>query len=192
MRSKERRSSTPFSTIRSQPGCRCRSGKDGRLKVDLDGKTVVLDQKVKFRAQQIVDPTSTTLDLTATLASTSVVIPIGIEPVESGDVRISLDRLVDQSTGSGGERTLASNGLLRIGDVEYQIVAKEKLKTKKNGTRSRTYKFKPIGNDKVVVSAQATSTSAADFTITKLKPTLFKLAVPKSQVTNVVPTVVQP
>jgi hypothetical protein len=166
--------------------------KDGRLKLDLTGKTVVLDQKVKLHVKQIVDPTSTTLDLTAKIGGTSVVIPIGIEPVVSGDVRISLDGLVDQSTGSGGERTLTSDGRLLLGDVEYPVVAKEKLKTKKDGTRARTYKFKPTGNDTVVVHAEATSTSAADFTVTKIKPTLFKLAVPKSQVTNVVPTVVQP
>jgi hypothetical protein len=43
-----------------------------------------------------------------------------------------------------------------------------------------------------VVHAEATSTSATDFTVTKLKPTLFKLAIPKSQVTDVVPTVLQP
>jgi len=166
--------------------------KDGRLKLDLKGKTVVLDQKVKFQVQQIVDPASTTLDLTAKLGTTSVVIPIGIEPVVSGDVRIELDGLVDQSTGSGGERTLASDGVLSIGDVEYPIVCKEKLKSKKDGTRSHVYKFKPTGNDTVVVQAEATSTSATDFTVTKLKPTLFKLAIPKSQLTNVVPTVVQP
>jgi hypothetical protein len=166
--------------------------KDGRLKLDLTGKTVVLDQKLKLHVKQIVDPTSTTLDLTAKIGGTSVVIPIGIEPVVSGDVRISLDGLVDQSTGSGGERTLTSDGRLLLGDVEYPIVAKEKLKTKKDGTRARTYKFKPTGNDSVVVQAEATSTSAADFTITKLKPTLFKLAVPKSQVSDVVPTVVEP
>jgi hypothetical protein len=166
--------------------------KDGRLKLDLKGKTVVLDQKVKFHVQQIVDPTSTALELTAKLGKTSVVIPIGIEPVVSGDVRITLDGLVDQSTGSGGERTLSSDGVLSIGDVEYPVVCKEKLKNKKDGTRSHVYKFKPTGNDAVVVHAEATSTSAADFTIAKLKPTLFKLAIPKSQVTNVVPTVVQP
>jgi hypothetical protein len=165
---------------------------DGRLKLDLKGKTVVFDQKVKFHVQQIVDPTSTTLDLTAKLGKTSVVIPIGIEPVVSGDVRIALDGLVDQSTGSGGERTLASDGILSVGDVQYPIVAKEKLKTKKNGTRSHVYKFKPTGNDTVVVEAEATSTSAAAFTMTKVKPTLFKLAIPKSQVSNVVPTVVAP
>ena len=166
--------------------------KDGRLKLDLTGKAVVLDQKIKLHVKQIVDPTSTTLDLTAKIGGTSVVIPIGIEPVVSGDVRIDLNGLVDQSTGSGGERTLTSDGRLLLGEVEYPIVAKEKLETKKDGTRARTYKFKPTGNDTVVVHAEATSTSAADFVVTKLKPTLFKLAIPKSQVSNVVPTVVAP
>ena len=165
---------------------------DGRLKVDLKGKTVILDQKVKFHVQQLVDPGSTTLELTAKVGGASVVIPIGIEPVVSGDIRVSLDGLVDQSTATGSERTLVSDGRLFVGEVEYPIVAKEKLKTKKDGTRSRTYKIKPTGNDTVVVHAEATSTSAADFTITKLKPTLFKRAVPKSQVSGITATVVAP
>jgi hypothetical protein len=44
---------------------------DGRLKVDLEGKTVVLDQKVKFEIDQLVDPTSTSLDLTVKAAASA-------------------------------------------------------------------------------------------------------------------------
>src|SRR5688572_18285540 len=84
--------------------------KDGRLNVELKGKTVVVDQKVKFVVDQIVDPTSTTLDLTVKAAGTSVVIPVGIEPVVSGAVDISLDGLVDQSAEPGSERKLVSDG----------------------------------------------------------------------------------
>jgi hypothetical protein len=165
---------------------------DGRLNVELKGKTVIVDRKVKFHVKQLVDPTSTTLELTAKLGDASVVIPIGIEPAVSGDVRVSLDGLVDQSADAGSERTLVSEGRLLIGEVEYPIVVKEKLKVKKDGTRSHTYKIKPAGDDTVVVHAEATSTSAADFTITKLKPTLFQRAVPKSEVSGVTAEVVQP
>jgi hypothetical protein len=165
---------------------------DGRLKVDIKGKTVVFDQKVKFHVQQIVDPTTTTLELTAKLKDVQVVIPIGIEPVVSGDVRVSLDGFVDQSAEPGKERTLASDGRLSIGEAEYPIVAKEKLKVKNDGTHARTYKIKPTGNDTVAVLVEATSTSAADFTITKLKPTLFKRAVPKKDVSGITAEVVQP
>ena len=165
---------------------------DGRLKVDIKGKTVVFDQKVKFHVQQIVDPTSTTIELNAKLKDVKVVIPIGIEPVVSGDVRVSLDGFVDQSAEPGSERTLASDGRLFIGDIEYPITAKEKLKVKNNGSRAHTYKIKPTGNDTVVIHAEATSTSAADFTITKLKPTLFKRAVPKKDVSGITAEVVQP
>ena len=166
--------------------------KDGRLKVELEGKTVVLDQKVKFRVDQIVDPTSTILDLTAKIGSASVVIPIGIEPLVSGAVDIGLDGLVDQSAEPGTERKLVSDGRLRIGDVEYPVVVKEKLKAKKDGTRSHVYTFKPTGSDTVVLHAEATSTSAADFTFSKVKPTFFKREIPKSEVTGVTADVVQP
>ena len=44
----------------------------------------------------------------------------------------------------------------------------------------------------LVVEVQATSTSAADFTVTKVKPTLFKLAIKPKHVTNVVADVVAP
>jgi hypothetical protein len=165
---------------------------DGRLKVELKGKTVVLDQKVKFQVDQIVDATSTTLDLTVRTGGASAVIPVGIEPVASGAVDISLDGLVDQSAEPGSERKLVSDGRLRIGEVEYPVVVKEKLKAKKDGTRSHTYTFKPTGNDTVVLHAEATSTSAADFTFSKVKPTFFKREFKKSEVTGVVPDVVQP
>ena len=165
---------------------------DGRLKVELKGKTVVLDQKVKFQVNQIVDPTSTTLDLTVKAGGASVVIPVGIEPVASGAVDISLDGLVDQSAEPGTERKLVSDGRLRIGEVEYPVVVKEKLKAKKDGTRSHTYTFKPTGSDTVVLHAEATSTSAADFTFSKVKPTFFKREFKKSEVTGVTPDVVQP
>ena len=45
---------------------------------------------------------------------------------------------------------------------------------KKDGSRKRTYKFKQSGSDAVVINVEAVSTSVADFTITKLKPKLYK------------------
>ena len=91
------------------------------------------------------------------------------------------------------QRTLVSDGRLHLGDVESPIVAKEKLKVKKDGTRQRTYKFRsPDNTDVVIVRTDATSTSAADFTITKLKPKLFKREVPKSDVSGITAQVVEP
>lgn len=166
---------------------------DGTLHVELKGKTTVGDRKVKFHAKQLLDPTSTTLDLTAKLGEASIVIPIGIVPVVVGDIRVSLEGFVDQSAEPGSERKLASNGRLLLGDVEYPIVAKEKLKAKKDGTRTHAYKFKPADNaDVVVIHAEATSSSVADFTISKLKPTLYKRSVPKSEVSGVAAQVVGP
>jgi len=167
--------------------------KDGTLHVKLEGNTKVQGQKLKFLVKQLLDPTSTSLGLTVKLGKTSTLIPIGIVPVVSGDIRISLDGLVDQSAKAGSERTLASDGRLHLGDVEYPIVAKEKLKAKKDGTRQRTYKFRsPDNTDVVIVRTDATSTSAADFTITKLKPKLFKREVPKSDVSGITAQVVEP
>ena len=167
--------------------------KDGTLNVDLEGNTKVQGKKVKFILKQLVDPTSTTLGLKVKLGKTSTVIPIGIVPVVSGDIRVSLDGLVDQSAKAGSERTLVSNGRLHMGDVEYAIVAKEKLKVKKDGTRQRTYKFRsPDNTDVVIVRTDAKSTSAADFTITKLKPKLFKREVPKKDVSSITAQVVEP
>jgi len=167
--------------------------KDGTLKVDLEGKTKVQGKKVKFILKQLVDPTSTTLGLKVKLGKTSTVIPIGIVPVVSGDIRVSLDGLVDQSAKAGSERTLVSDGRLHLGDAEYPIVAKTKLKVKKDRTRQRTYKFRsPDNTDVVIVRTDAKSTSAADFTITKLKPKLFKREVPKKDVSSITAQVVEP
>ena len=167
--------------------------KDGTLKVNLEGKTKVQGKKVKFILNQLVDPTSTTLGLKVKLGKTSTVIPIGIVPVVSGDIRVSLDGLVDQSAKAGSERTLVSDGRLHMGDAEYPIVAKEKLKLKNDGTRKRTYKFRsPDNTDVVIINTEATSTSAADFTIKKLKPKLFKREVPKKDVSGITPQVVEP
>ena len=167
--------------------------KDGTLKVELEGNTKVQGKKVKFIAKQLLDPTSTTLGLKVKLGKTSTVIPIGIVPVVSGDIRVSLDGLVDQSAKAGSERTLVSDGVLHLGDVEYPIVAKDKLKVKKDGSRQRTYKFRsPDNTDVVIINSEATSTSAADFTIKKLKPKLFKREVPKKDVTGITAEVVEP
>jgi hypothetical protein len=165
---------------------------DGTLMVDLEGKTKVGDQKVKFHAKQRLDPTSTSLPLTVKVGKTSTVVPIGIVPIVTGNVRISLDGLVDQSAQAGSERKLACNGRLFLGDVEYQIIAKEKLKVKKDGTRKRTYNFKPTDKDVMTVHAEATSTSAADFTFSKVKPTVFKHEVKNSKVSGVAAEVVEP
>jgi hypothetical protein len=159
----------------------------GRAQLD-----AVLDQKVKFKIDQLVDPSSTSLDLTVKAGGASVVIPVAIDPVASGAVDVSLDGLVDQSAEPGTERKFVSDGRLRIGEVEYPVVVKEKLKAKKDGTRSHTYTFKPTGSEAVVLHAEATSTSAADFTFTKVKPTFFKREFKKSEVAGVTADVVQP
>ena len=165
---------------------------DGTLMVDLEGKTKVGDQKVKFHAKQRLDPTSTSLGLKIKLGNTSTVVPIGLVPIVTGDVRISLDGLVDQSAEAGSERKLACDGRLFLGGVEYPIIAREKLKVKKDGTRKRTYNFKPTDKDVMTVHAEATSTSAADFTFSKVKPTVFKHEFKSSTVSGVAAEVVEP
>jgi hypothetical protein len=166
---------------------------DGTLHVKLDGKSPVGDKKVKFHAAQLLDPTSTTIELTAKVGKTKTTIPIVVQPLPSDRVRVSLDGFVDQSAQAGSTRKLASNGRLLLGDTEYAIVAKETLKVKGNGSRHHTYNIKPAEKtDVTVVHVEAKSTSAADFTITKLKPTLYKREVKKKNVTSVTADVVQP
>jgi hypothetical protein len=165
---------------------------DGTLMVDLEGKTKVGDQKITFLAKQRLDPTSTSLPLKIEVGKTTTIVPIRLVPIVTGAVRISLDGLVDQSAQAGSERKLASNGRLFLGEVEYPIIAKEKLKVKKDGTRKRTYNFKPTDKDVMTVHAEATSTSAADFTFSKVKPTVFKHEVKSSKVSAVAAEVVEP
>jgi hypothetical protein len=165
---------------------------DGTLKVAMDGKVTIGAEKVKLTVQQRLDPTATTLDLTAKVNGVTTIIPVGIAPVVSGDVEIRVDGFVDASANPGSERKLSSNGTLRIGEVTYPIVARENLTVKKDGSRKRVYKFKTTDTEKLVVEVQATSTSAADFTVTKVTPTLFKLAIKNKHVTNVVADVVAP
>ena len=166
---------------------------NGTMHLTLDGKSPVGGKKIKFHTEQRLDPTSTSFDLRAKVGKTKTVIPILVEPVVSGDVRLSFDGFVDQSAQAGSTRKLSSNGRLFLGDTEYRIVAKETLKVKKNGTHQHTYNVKPVENtDKTVVHVEATATSAADFAVTKLKPTLYKREVNKKDVSNVVADVVQP
>jgi hypothetical protein len=166
---------------------------DGTLHVELDGKATVGGQKVTFHAAQLLDPTSTTITLTAKMGKTKTLIPIGIVPVQSADVRVSLDGFVDTSAQAGSTRKLQSGGRLLLGDVEYAILAKETLKIKKNGTHHHAYNVKPVENtDKTVVHAEANATSAADFAITKLKPTLYKREVSKKKIAGIAAEVVQP
>jgi len=68
----------------------------------------------------------------------------------------------------------------------------EKLELKNDGTHKHVYKFRQAGNDKIILKAKATSTSAADFTFKAFKPKLFKLEIPNKQVTNFVADVVDP
>jgi hypothetical protein len=165
---------------------------DGSMRLELNGKTKILDQKVKFHAEQLIFPTSTTFDLTVKVGKTKTVIPIGIVPVVTGNVRISFDGFVDQSAESGSKRKLASNGRLLLGEeIEYPIVAKENLTIKNNGIHKHVYNVRQ-DNDTVVVHVEATATSAADFTFSKVKPTIFKREVKKADVTGVTATVVAP
>jgi hypothetical protein len=171
---------------------KAKARKDGGLNVELDGKVVVVDRKVKLKVKQRVDPFSTTLALDLKVGDAKTTIPITIAPVPAATVEVSLDGMVDTSTGGGSERKLSSEGLLRLGDVTYPITCKETLKVKKDGLHKRTYKFRQTGNDKVVIAVEAKSTSAADFTVTSLKPTLFKLEIGKKKVTGLAVEVVGP
>src|SRR6185295_16430787 len=107
---------------------------DGTMHLTLDGKSPVGGKKIKFHTEQRLDPTSTSFDLKAKVGKTKTVIPILVEPVVSGDVRLSFDGFVYQSAQAGSTRKLSSNGRLFLGDTEYPIIAKETLKVKKNGT----------------------------------------------------------
>jgi len=82
--------------------------------------------------------------------------------------------------------------VLRLGEAAYPITCKETLKVKNNGVHKRTYKFRQTGNDNVVIAVEAKSTSAADFTVTSLKPKLFKLEIGKKKVSGIVAHVVGP
>jgi hypothetical protein len=153
---------------------------------------VVVDRKVKLKVKHRVYPGSTTLALDVKVGDTKTTIPITIAPVPATAVDVSLDGMVDTSTGSGSERKLSSEGLLRLGDVTYPITCKETLKVKNNGVHKRTYKFRQTGNDKVVITVEAKSTSVEDFTVTSLQPKLFKLEIGKKKVSGIVAEVVGP
>jgi hypothetical protein len=153
---------------------------------------VVVDQKVKLKVKQQLHPEETTLGLVAKVGDVKTTIPITVAPVPATAVDVRLDGFVDISTGSGSERKLSSEGVLRLGDVSYPITCKETLKVKNNGVHKRTYKFRQTGNDNVLIVVEAKSTSVADFTVTSLKPTLFKREIGKKKVTGIVAEVVGP
>jgi hypothetical protein len=165
---------------------------DGTLNVAMDGKTFVFDQKINLKVEQLVDASSTTLDLQLKLGKTKATIPIAIHPVAAGTVDVTIDGFVDQSTGTSKTRQLESEGVLRLGDLAYPLACSEKLELKNSGQRKRTYRFRQSGNDKVILKATATSTSSADFTFKTFKPTFFRLAIPKSEVTEFATDVVEP
>ena len=171
---------------------KAKARKDGGLGLELEGKAVVVDRKLKLKVKHLVYPDSTSLALDLKLGDVKTTIPITIAPVAAGAVDVSLDGLVDTSTGGGNERKLSSAGELRLGDVRYPITCKETLNVKKNGLHKRVYKFRQTGNDKVVLAVEAKSTSVDDFTVTSLKPTLYKLEIGKKKVTAIVPEVVGP
>ena len=166
--------------------------KDGGLNLELEGKVIVVDRKVKLKVKQQLHPGETALGLVAKIGDTKTTIPITVAPVPATAVDVSLYGFVDTSTGSGSERKLSSEGVLRLGDVTYPITCKETLKVKDNGVHKRTYKFRQTGNDNVLIVVEAKSTSAADFTVTSLKPTLFKREIGKKKVTGIVAEVVGP
>lgn len=166
--------------------------KDGGLTLELAGKAVVVDRKVNLKVKQRLYPGETTIGLIVKVGDTKTTIPITVAPVPAGAVHVSLDGFVDTSAGSGSERKLSSEGLLRLGDIAYPITCKETLKVKSNGVNKRSYKFRQTGNDKVVIAVEATSTSAADFTVTSLEPTLFKLGIGKKKVSGLAVEVVGP
>lgn len=171
---------------------KAKARKDGGLGLELEGKVVVVDRKVKLKVNHRVYPDSTTLALDLKLGDAKTTIPITIAPVPASLVEVSLDGFVDTSTGSGSERKLSSEGLVRLGDIVYPITCKEILTVKKNGVHRRTYKFRQTGNDKVLILVEAKSTSVDDFTVMSLKPTLFKLEIGKKNVTGLAVEVVGP
>jgi len=165
---------------------------DGALNVAMEGKAFVFDEKVTLKVKQLVDTTSTSLDLLLKVGQTKATIPIAIHPLAAGDVDITIDGFVDQSTGTSKTRQLESEGVLRLGDLSYPLACSEKLELKNSGLRKHIYKFRQSGNDKIVLKATATSTSAADFTFKAFKPKFFRLTIPKTQVTEFVADVVEP
>jgi hypothetical protein len=165
---------------------------DGALNVVMDGKAFVFDEKVTLKVKQLVDATSTTLDLLLKVGKTKATIPIPIHPLPAGTVDITIDGFVDQSTGTSKTRQLESEGVLRLGDLAYPLACSEKLELKNNGQRKHIYKFRQSGNDKIVLKATATSTSAADFTFKAFKPKFFRLAIPKADVTEFEADIVEP
>jgi len=171
---------------------KAKARKDGGAALELEGKVVVVDRKVKLKVKQQLHPGDPTLGLVVKVGDTKTTMPITVAPVSAGTVDVSLDGFVDTTTGSGSERKLSSEGLMRLGDVTYPITCKETLKVKNNGVHKRTYKFRQTGNDTVVITVEAKSTSVADFTVTSLKPKLFKLEIGKKKVSGTVVEVVGP
>jgi len=171
---------------------KARARKDGGAKLELEGKVVVVDLKVKLKMNQKLYPGETTLGLVFKVGKTKTTVPITVAPLPASAVDVRLDGFVDTATGNESERKLSSEGELRIGEVAYPITCKETLKVKNNGVHKRTYKFRQTGNDTVVIVVEAKSTSAADFTINSLKPKLFKLEIGKKKVSGVVADVVAP
>jgi len=151
----------------------------------------VVDRKVKLKVNQKLYA-GQTVGLVFKLGETKTTVPITVAPVHVTAVDVSLDGFVDTSTGSGSERKLQSGGLLRIGEATYPITCKETLKVKKDGVHKRTYKFRQTGNHNVVIAVEAKSMSVADFTVTSLKPKLFKLEIGKKKVSGIAVQVVGP
>lgn len=171
---------------------KAKARKDGALNVRLSGRTVALDQKVQLTVKQRVDAASSTLDLSLRSGATRTTVPIAIHPVPARAVVVTLDGLVDQSTGTGSNRTLASEGVLRLGDLAFPVGCTENLRVKRNGQRKHTYRFRQAGSRQVVLMAKTTSTSAQDLAITAFKPRFFERRIPRSDVTDLIADSVAP
>lgn len=165
---------------------------DGTLHLKLAGKTTASGQTIKLAVNDGIATETTSIALVMKAGTNIGSIPIGIAPVVATDVDVVLDGFVDESTGSGNRRKLASGGVLRLGVLEYPITASEKLALKTNGQHVHNYVIRQTGSLPVISKAKATSTDASDFTVRTVKPKLFKLAIPKSSVTDVEADVVAP
>jgi len=166
--------------------------RDGTLRLKLGGKTTAVGQTIKLSVNDILATSSTALSLIVKTGTSAGAIEIGIAPVVATEVDVGLDGFVDQSTGSGNKRRLTSDGVLRLGPLEYPITASEKLVIKSDGRHLHTYRLRQTGSDPVVLKMRASSTSAADFTVTRLVPRLFKWKVPKTALSNLRADVVAP
>lgn len=165
---------------------------DGTLHLKLRGKTEAAGQTIVLTVNDVLTASTAAIALVVKAGTSEGSIDLGIAPVVATEVDVGLDGFVDQSTGAGNKRRLRSDGVLRLGELEYPIAADEKLVLKKDGRHVHVYRFRQSVDDPVVLKVKAISTSAADFAVQRVRPRLFKWRVPKRSVGEVSADVVAP